>query len=356
MKFYKYGVALALILAVAIAVVGCSKEPLAGEVNGKNITIADVDQRLQQMAGQQAEMFNGPQGEKLKEQFRVNVLDQLIDMELMLQEADKQGIKVSDKAIGAKIKDMMKTYNIKSNKDLEDILKKQKTTMEKFRSEISKLMIIDALGEKITKNVKVSDKDAENYYNTHKIEFATKDQVHVQHILVQKLEDAQKIQKELAGGADFGKLAKQYSIDPGSKDKGGEYPWTDKEKYVPAFGDASWKLTPGQISQPVKTDYGYHIIKLIDKKPAGQRTFAEAKDEIKQKLLSQKKREEFNKWLEGLKKKATIKKYLTAPKTEPTASGLAPSGSDPGSVPAADSGQGQVPSSAPSQPAPQTGQ
>jgi len=338
MKFYKYGLVLILILAVAIAVVGCSKEPLAGEVNGKKITVADVDERLQQMTAQQPDVFKGPQGEQLKQQYRANILDQLVDMELMLQEADKVGIKITDKAIDAKVKEMMKTYNIKDQKALEDILKTQKTTMEKFRGEISKLMIIDALGEKVTKGVKVSNKDAENYYNTHKTEFATKDQVHVAHILVQKQEDAQKVLKDLQGGADFGKLAKQYSIDPGSKDKGGEYPWTDKDKYLPAFGDASWKLEAGQLSQPIKTDYGYHIIKLIGKRPAGQRTFAEVKEEIKQKLLAQKKKEEFNKWLKNLRKKATIKKYISPPKTEAAPTGaLTPNASEPGTVPAADS-------------------
>ncbi len=338
MKFYKYGLALVLILAVAIAVVGCSKEPLAGEVNGKNITVAEVDERLAQMTAQQPDAFSGAQGEQLKQQFRANVLDQLVDMELMLQEADKMGIKITDKAIDAKVKEMMKTYNIKDQKALEDILKKQKTTVEKFRGEISKLMIIDALGEKVTKGVKVSDKDAEDYYNTHKTEFATKDQVHVAHILVQKQEEAQKILKDLQGGADFGKLAKQSSIDPGSKDKGGEYPWTDKDKYVPAFGNASWKLEPGQLSQPIKTDYGYHIIKLIGKRPAGQRTFEEVKQEIKDKLLSQKKKEEFNKWLNTIRKKATIKKFITPPKTEASPlSGLTPNPSEQATVPAADS-------------------
>ncbi|MHB8842516.1 MAG: SurA N-terminal domain-containing protein, partial [Candidatus Aquicultor sp.] len=106
MKFYKYGLALVLILAVAIAVVGCSKEPLAGEVNGKNISVADVDERLAQMTAQQPDAFTGAQGEQLKQQFRANVLDQLVDMELMLQEADKMGIKVTDKAIDAKVKEM----------------------------------------------------------------------------------------------------------------------------------------------------------------------------------------------------------------------------------------------------------
>jgi parvulin-like peptidyl-prolyl isomerase len=157
------------------------------------------------------------------------------------------------------------------------------------------------------------------------------------HILVQKEEDAKRILTEIKGGADFATLAKKYSIDPGSKDNGGKMPWTDKDKFVPEFAEACWKLNPGQISELVKTDYGYHIIKLIDKRPGGQMTFAEAKSEAKEQLLSKMKQDNYSKLIEKLKKKADIKKYLPEEKTTQTPGGVLPGGA-PSSQPPAQPG------------------
>jgi len=319
MKYYKYGLALVLIVAVALLAAGCSKEPLAATVNGKKITVAEVDKRLEQMVGQQSEMLKGPQGQQLKEQFRQRVLDQLIDMEITLQEVKKLGIKVTDKEIDAKIKEIMKQYNIKDQKALEEALKQQNTTMEQFKEELKNRMGIEKLGEKVTKDVKITDKEVKEYYDTHTSEFATKDQVHVAHILVKEEADANKVIEELNSGGEFTDLARKYSIDPGSKDNGGDLSWRDKDTLTsaaPEFWEACWKLEPGQVGGPVKTTAGFHVVKLFNKKPAAQQTFDQVKAQIKETLLMDKKREAFAKWLEDTKKKAQIKKLLTPPKTE----------------------------------------
>lgn len=334
MRFFRYGLVLALLAVLVLSVAGCSREPLAATVNGKKITVAEVDKRLEQVIGQNSEALKGAQGEQLKEQFRERVLDQMIDMELLLSEADKRNIKVSDKEVDAKIKEIMTNYNFKDQKALEEALKQQNLTMTQFKDELEKSVRIEKLGDALTKDIKISDKDIKGYYDKNKAEFFVKDQVHVAHILVQKEEDAKKISGDLKKGADFAKLAKQHSIDPGSKDNGGELPWTEKEQFVPEFSNASWALQPGQLSEPVKTTYGFHIIKLLGKKPSGQKEFTEVKSEIKTKLVAEQKREFFTKWLEDTKKKATIKKYLKPPKTEATA------GQAPTAVPNSPDGQG----------------
>lgn len=345
MRFYRYGLVLALIAVIALSVVGCSKEPMAATVNGKGIPMTEIDSRLKQMVGEHQEALVGPEGEKLKAQYSEPILDQLIDIELMRQEAEKQGITIADKDLDAKIKEMMKTYNIKDQAALETILKQQSTTMEQFKKEFKIRMMIEKLGDKLAKDIKISDKKAKDYYNTHKSEFFAKDQVHASHILVQKEEEAKKVLAELQKGADFGKLAKKYSIDTNTKDKAGDLSWMPKDQFVPAFADACWKLNVGQMSQqPVKTDYGFHIIKLLGKKAAYQQTFKEVKTQIKDKLLTDTKREKFNDHLAKVKKEADIKKYLTPPSSE----------SLPGSTPGA---PGSTPgdSAAPA-PTPQPGQ
>ncbi|MDI6717165.1 MAG: peptidylprolyl isomerase [Actinomycetota bacterium] len=319
MRFLKYGLAVALIAVIAIYVAGCSREPLAATVNGKNITVAEVDERLKQMMGNHMEQFKGEQGKILEDQVKYDLLNKMIERELLVQEADKLGIKVSKKQLDAKIKEMMKAFNLKDEKALLEALKQQSMTLEQFKEDVEKYAKVQMLGERITKDVKVAPKEVEDYYNLNKNEFLTKDQVHAAHILVDKEEDAKKILKELRNGADFAELARKYSIDTGSKSSGGDLSWKDKDMYVKEFADACWSLEPGQLSEPVKTQYGYHIIKLIDKKPARQKTFSEVESQIKEKLVLAKKQELFNKWYSDIKKKAVIKIYLKQPQQTPTA-------------------------------------
>lgn len=335
MKFRKHGLVVALIALIALAVAGCSKEPLAATVNGKPITIAEVDEQLNQVlkvSGQHSQIFNGSQGEQLKNLYRAQLLDRLINIKLMMQEAEKRGITVTDKDIDAKLKQLMKQLNIKDDKQLDEVLKQNGLTKEQMRDQLRQGLIIDKLGDQITKNVKVTDKEVEDYYNTHKSEFATKDQIHAAHILLQTESEANKVLQQLHNGADFAALAKQYNPDS-TKNTGGDLSWVDKDQLDPAFAEAAWNMQPGQISsQPVKTKFGYHIIKLIGKKPGVQKTFEEAKAEVKDKLLKQKKDEVWQKWFDGIKKKADIKIYLTIPKTKaPPSPGTTQGGTAPNS-------------------------
>ncbi|MBE0446852.1 MAG: peptidylprolyl isomerase [Actinobacteria bacterium] len=334
MKFLKYGLAIVLITAVALTVAGCSKEPLAATVNGKKITVAEVNEKLEvqmeQFAGQYGDMFKGPEGQRMKDQLRQAVLDQLINMELVIQEVDRQGIKITDKEVDAKVKEIIKIYNLKDEKDLEQALKQKGTTVAQFKEEVGRAIKIEKL---ISKGIKVSSKDIEKYFKDNKKDFVAQDQIMAAHILVQKEEDAKNILEQIKGGADFAQLAKQYSTDPGSKDKGGRLDWADKDDFVPEFADACWKLNPNEISDLVKTDYGYHIIKLIDKKPSRQMELAEVRDQVKERLLMKKKQEVYTKLIDRLKKKADIKMYpMESKATSPQ--GVAPGGAQPGQPPA----------------------
>lgn len=310
---------IALIAAITLTVAGCSKDPLAATINGKSITVAEVDKQLDQTlkaSGQQSQVFEGPQGKQLKDQFRMQLLDRMVDIEIMTQEANKRRIKVTDKDVDAKLKQLMKQLNIKDDKQLDDALKQSGLTRDQMKDQLRKGILRDKLGEQVTKGVKVTDKEVENYYNTHKSEFATKDRIHAAHILLQKEEDAKNVLQQVQGGGDFAALAKQYNPDS-TKNTGGDLSWINKDSLDPVFAEAAWNLQPGQInSQPIKTQFGYHIIKLIDKKLGTQRTFEEAKADAKEKLLKQKKAEVWQKWFNDIKKKADVKKYLTPPKTE----------------------------------------
>ena len=165
--------------------------------------------------------------------------------------------------------------------------------------------------EKIT----VTDKEVEEYYNAHKDKFKENEAVKASHILIKVDKDGDKkaweaakkkaemVRSKALKGESFAKLAKEYSDDPGSKNKGGELGYFTKGRMVPEFEKAAFSLKKGEISQPVKTAFGYHIIKVEDKKPAHQKKLSEVKETLKDELLKEKQKKAMNAILDQLKKK-----------------------------------------------------
>jgi len=143
----------------------------------------------------------------------------------------------------------------------------------------------------------VNDKEIASYYKDHMDEFKEQEQAHAAHILIRipanagaeaearaKL-TAQQVAKLARSGADFATLAKKYSEDPGSKDKGGDLGWFERGRMVKEFEDAVFGHKPGEIVGPIKSQFGYHIIKVEGFRPARVRPLAEVKDQVKFKLL-----------------------------------------------------------------------
>ena len=139
-----------------------------------------------------------------------------------------------------------------------------------------------ALFEHELKAHPVSDADLEKQYEQFKASMGTKE-YKVSHILVDKESEAKAIIEQLKKGADFAKLAKEKSKDPGSKDKGGDLDWGPAGRYVKPFADAVIATPKGQYTQtPVKTDFGYHVIRVDDVRPLKVPTFAEIREQFRQ--------------------------------------------------------------------------
>jgi len=174
---------------------------------------------------------------------------------------------------------------------------------------------------KFKKDANASEQEIEKYYNEHKSEFLKPATVKARHILIMvapdgkpeditaALDKAKKIKKKLDKGADFAKLAAEYSDDPGSKDKGGNLGFFAKTWMVPAFSNAAFALKKGEISEPVKTRFGYHIIKVEDKKDSEQQDLKSVKAIIQPKLINIKVNTAINKDFERLKKKYKVEIY-----------------------------------------------
>ena len=182
--------------------------------------------------------------------------------------------------------------------------------IRKEREEKIKISTQQALVDAIIKvevydKVKLSEEEIAEYYKENKEDFIKDEEYHLRHILVETLEEAEAILEKISGGADFAELAKEKSLCP-SREKGGDLGFIARGRTVKPFEDAGFALKPGEISEVVKTQFGYHIIKLEEISPERQKTLEETKVEIEFILLPEKEHQDFTKWLSSLKDEANV--------------------------------------------------
>ncbi len=207
--------------------------------------------------------------------------------------------------------------------------KKTKLDQEKdIKAKIDENTNLILASEYVRKNIepklKVTDEDIHKYYDEHKTEFIVPEAVKARHILV-KVEggadekawkDAEKkindVKKKLSDGGDFAKLAQEFSDDPGSKSRGGDLGFFPKGRMVPEFEAAAFALKPGEISAPVKTTFGYHIIQTQEKKASEAKKFEDVKQNIAQRLEGQQLQKNVETTVEQLKAKYPVKINETA--------------------------------------------
>ncbi len=247
---------------------GKKEGKVLAEVNGGSITTGDFDRELKNLPEYLKAMADTPQGRK-------EMLDTMVIRELILQQASKDGL---DKG----------------------------TEIEEKLQDLKKRLIVESfLKKKVEVESKVSDEDMKKFYEQNKDKFKTGEQVKASHILVKTEKEAKDILAQLKSGGKFEELAKKNSVDSSSA-KGGDLGWFGKGSMVPAFEKAALALKEGQISDVVKSDFGFHIIKLTGKRPAGIRPFEEVKEQIKGAIMPTKQQEIFQKIKDELKKTAKI--------------------------------------------------
>ena len=238
------------------------------EINGATITTGEFNREVKNLPEYLRAMADSAQGRK-------EMLDTMVIRELILQQATKDGI---DKS--AEVADK-----------LEDLKKR--------------LIVETYLKKKVEAEAQVSDADLKKFYEQNKDKFKSGDQIKASHILVKTEKEAKDVLAQLKGGGSFEELAKKFSIDS-SAAKGGDLGWFGKGTMVPAFEKAALALKEGQVSDVVKSDFGFHVIKLTGKRAAGVRPLEEVKDQIKGAIMPSKQQEVFQKVKEELKKNAKI--------------------------------------------------
>lgn len=315
--------ALLLIAALLILVItaGCGGGVVA-IVNGESITSKELSQKLAEARADYEEQgldFSGDTGKNFLDSLQREILDQMINNKLLLQEAKKMA-KLTPEQIQEKIKPFRDQFP--AEEEYRDFLNQIDI------SEEDAAYILN-LQEEVTKDVPpVSEADTKKYYEENLDQFSQPEQLQVRHILFfvdegdkgyparhtddEAIKMAEDVIAQLKQGKDFAELAREKSEDSGSKENGGFY-MAGEDSTVKEFYDAANSLREGEYTdQPVKTEYGYHVIKFEKRIPAQQQTFDQVKEQLVLQLNEQAKQDKFNEFMEEAKSRAVIINKLAA--------------------------------------------
>jgi parvulin-like peptidyl-prolyl isomerase len=235
-------------------------------------------------------------------QLQDQAMQYLVQQSELEQKAKDLGIAVTDKDVDARLKQIKKQYFGGSESKYKSQLKTQGLTDAQVRDDIRAQLVQEKIFKKVTGDVKVTDADAKKYYDQHQSQYGTPESRDVAHILVKSKKLADQLYQRVKNGEDFSKLAKKYSQDPGSKAQGGKLT-ISKGQTVGPFDQTAFLLPTGKFSHPIKTDFGWHIIKALSGvRPAKTTPYSKVKASIKQQLLQQKRNDAMTNWSNKLKK------------------------------------------------------
>jgi foldase protein PrsA len=298
-------------------------------VNGQNISRADFDHKLE----------SSPAAKQ--------VLGQMVQQQLIDQYARDKKVDVTQAEIDKK---ETETKARMQPGQFEQILKQQSLTEQDVQNILKQQLVLE---KAVAPQVHVADSDIKAYFDKNRTLFDKPAQVRARHILVADAAKAKEVLAKLKAGGSWDALAKQYSTDPSSKDKGGELGFFGRGQMVPAFQDAAFGANVNQIVGPVKSPFGYHVLQVEEKKPAQKATLASAHDTIKTQLTSQQQATAIPAFLQQIKTGAKIDVYDDRYKDLfPAPLGAASPSTAPASASAAPAGASAAPASAAPAPAP----
>jgi parvulin-like peptidyl-prolyl isomerase len=253
------------------------------------------------------------------QQIQQSALTFLVQLQELEQKAKQLGVTITQKQIDAKYAELEKQLG--GAKNLKAQAKAQGLTLQDVRDVVIRPNLLsEGIYKKVTKDVKVTDKDVSDYYKKNVKLYQQPESRDVRHILVSDRTLANKLYDKIKAGANFATLAKKYSKDPGSRAQGGKLTIVKGQTAAP-FDQTAFLLDKGQVSRPVKTQYGWHIIQaLSDVKPAKTTPLKDVKAAIKQQLLQTRQRAAWTKWINDTKKEYAKKVHYQAGFAPPTTS------------------------------------
>lgn len=326
---------LSALLAGLLVTASCGSDSSASanvvaRVNGKDITTTELEKQVQvQLNGAEQ-----PPSPEEQEDLKLQVLNQLINNQILLEQATASNLNATDAEVDVKFNEFKSQYTEEKFKEL---LKDQKMTVDDIRNELRKSITIDKLVNKeITSKISVTDAEIKTFYDKNKDSFNLPESYHIAHILVTPVADpdlhnannddakspeeaktkAAKLLKEIQGGKDFGTVAKESSEDPSSGPNGGDLnfqPLQAIENIDPRLAQAVQRMKVGEtFPQVIETRFGFHILKLMEKDPGGQKDLSDPRvqSNVRQQIFNRKDQTLKNAFSEASRNKATVVNYL----------------------------------------------
>ncbi|MCR8848034.1 peptidylprolyl isomerase [Rossellomorea sp. SC111] len=275
-----------VLIGSLLAVFGFSKEDAVAKVGSETISKEDLYTTL-------------------VDQYGDGALDTLIAEKIVKLESEKKDLTVKDSEIKKELEKIKGQYD--SEEAFNEALASSGSDLDSVKENIKTYLLTEKL---LKDRIKITDDQIKEYFEANKDTFAQEEQVEASHILVDDEKTAQEVKKKLDEGGDFAELAKEYSTDTSNAESGGELGYFGKGEMVAEFDDKAFSMKKGEISDPVKTEFGYHIIKVTGKKEAKEAVLADHKDEIKDILFDQALQTEYGTWLSEKKKEYKIENTL----------------------------------------------
>jgi parvulin-like peptidyl-prolyl isomerase len=300
--------ALVAVVAAAAAVWWARRTPaVAATVNGEPIYTAEVDRYVREIGARFGVDFSKGDAARQRQQVARSVLDQLIERTLILQEARRTGRLASDAAVEDRLRQIAQAFP--SPEEFDRALQQQGVSRAELRDRVRFELTV----RRILDDLRVpapTDQEARAYFQAHREAFDEPERVRVRHVLLRTEAEARVALARLRAGESFAQVAKELSQDPGTRDRGGEVGLVTPGQTVPEFEQVAFRLKPGELSEPVRTSFGYHIVQVTEKLPAKKATWEGVRQQVLELLRENKRREAFEAWVKELRGRAKIAVHL----------------------------------------------
>jgi len=290
--------------AVVLFPSGCQRDDASravATVNDERVTLGEFRERLTG-ALYYPVGHSSPTPED-EDRLREEVLNHLIYEKIMLSRAAELALTVSDAEVIKKIEEIKEGY---SAEGFEKVLAEQRVHFDAWKKALKKRMILEKLiASDVNAGISVTEEEARAFYRTHRKEYAPEKKVHIAQIVLREHELSGKILARLKSGEEFGKVAREVSIGLEAA-RGGDLGFVGRGIMPEAIDNVIFSLPPGAISQVIKSPYGYHIFKIIEKEER-RREFSDIKERVITDVRKQKEEQAYVLWISSLRSRASIK-------------------------------------------------
>lgn len=302
---------------VGLALAACSQQPAVKQdpnviatVNGEVIPRAEFELEL----GREAQAMEGVASHTPEqiEPYKQTLLATMIERIVLLQAARAAQVTVTAEEVDRRMLALASEYPAGT---FDEMLSQTHTTRTELTRKTHDQLIIEKLfHDQVFSRIAVTEDQIRRYFDEHTDEYAEPEQVHALQIIVKGLDDAKKIQQLLWQGKKFQELARRYSLSPDAK-VGGDLGFFKRGEMPPLFDETVFKLAPNAVSEVVSTEYGFHLFKVLEKKPARKRELTEVRALIEQTLVDHLRAQRQREFVAGLRAKAEVKVNVLALQT-----------------------------------------